>query len=120
MTNRESVRSYLLTLPEASEDFPFGPEPAVYRVRNRMFALLTRHDGRELLNLKCDPEDALFLRDFFDAVIPGYHMNKRHWNSVILGGDVPEVELRRMIDHSWHQVVAGLPRRNRPCWQPPA
>jgi len=105
----EKFKTYLLSKPECREDYPFGPDVAVMKVRDKMFATYARHsDGNIHINLKCDPDEALALRDVFDAVIPGYHMNKKHWNTVILDGSIPEGELERMIDRSYGLVVKGL------------
>lgn len=111
--NRTTLRRYLLSLPEAREDFPFGPETAVYRVNDKMFALLMHRHGLDQVNLKCDPQQAGMLRDIFSGVLPGYHMNKRHWNTVLLDGSVPPGELERQVDHSFGLVVRGLPKKQR-------
>lgn len=111
--NGEKARKYLLGRPEAVEDFPFGPDAAVYKVANKVFAILGEHEGQWRVNLKCDPDEALALRDIFSAVIPGYHMNKKHWNTVILDGTVPVGELERMMDHSYGLVVKGLKKTER-------
>ena len=92
----QQARQYMLGLPEAWEDFPFGPDIAVMKIKARMFATLSVSKGSLQTNLKCDPHEALMLRDIFDSVIPGYHMNKQHWNTVILDGDVPRGEIERM------------------------
>ena len=110
---RESVRAYLLGKPEAWEDFPFYPDVAVMKIGRKMFATLVEQDGTARMNLKCDPDEALILRDIFPAVLPGYHMNKRHWNTVILDGSIPRGEIERMIDNSYSLVVRGLPARER-------
>ena len=78
-----------------------------------MFALVTERDGIKRFNLKCDPNHALELRDIFDAVKPGYHMNKKHWNSVYLDGSLPIGELCRMVDHSYAMVLKGLTKQQR-------
>ncbi len=109
----DSVRDYLLGKPEAIEDFPFGPDVAVFKVGGRMFATLVHGPGCARMNLKCDPHEALMLRDIFSAVLPGYHMNKRHWNTVLLDGSVPGGEIERMADNSYALVVKGLPRAQR-------
>lgn len=114
----KTARNYLLSRPEAWEDFPFYPYVAVFKVRNKMFATLTHerdaHDNRIAhMNLKCDPDEAVMLRDIFDAVLPGYHMNKRHWNTVILDGSLPAGEVERMIDRSYGLVVKGMSRKER-------
>ncbi|HED34631.1 MAG TPA: MmcQ/YjbR family DNA-binding protein [Gammaproteobacteria bacterium] len=106
--NYKTIKNYLLSKPEAGEDYPFGPEVAVFRVKNRMFALLFMKNEVASVNLKCEPWKAAALRDVFDAVIPGYHMNKLHWNTVILNGSIPAVQIREMVDHSYAQVVKGL------------
>lgn len=116
--NHAAARTFLLQLPEATEDFPFGPDVAVMKVRGKMFATLGISNGLGQMNLKCDPDEALALRDIFAAVKPGYHMNKKHWNTVILDGTVPTGELMRMMENSWRLVVAGLPRRERPILTP--
>lgn len=107
------LRHYLLSKPEALEDFPFGPDAYVFKVQGKMFALLYEKDGRVQVNLKCDPQQAQQLRDVFDDVIAGYHMNKTHWNTVRLGGDVPAAELQRLVDHSYALVVKSLTRAKR-------
>ncbi len=110
-----NIKKYLLEKPEAKEDFPFGPEVAVYKVRDKMFALISIEnktpgtENKEVrINLKCDPIEAEQLRMVFDAVIPGYHMNKKHWNTVIINGSIPDGEVKRMIDNSYQLVVKGL------------
>lgn len=109
-----ALHEYLLAKPEARLDYPFGPEVAVYKVRDKLFALATAYgQGQEQeqarLNLKCDPLEAQQLRMVFrDTVIPGYHMNKKHWNSVILNGSLPRTELLRMVDNSYALVVKSL------------
>ena len=107
------LRTYLLSKPEAEEDFPFGPETAVFKVHGKLFALLGERSGTASINLKCDPEQAIGLRDLFAAVTPGYHMNKRHWNTVLDDGSIPMGELQRMIDHSYALVVRGLTKSQR-------
>ena len=111
--NYEQARTYLLQRPESREDFPFGPDVAVFKIDKKMFATLAHNDGVASMNLKCDPEQALMLRDIFDAVLPGYHMNKKHWNTIVLDGSIPVGEIERMIDHSYGLVVKSLPRASR-------
>jgi len=111
---RTEVARYLLDKPEAVQDYPFGPEVAVMKVYGKMFATLAdNRDGLTGMNLKCDPHEALLLRDIFDAVQPGYHMNKRHWNTVLLDGSIPRGEIERMVDNSYALVVRGLPGAKR-------
>ena len=107
------ARQYLLGKPEAMEDYPFGPDVAVMKVRDKMFATLGQEGGEGRMNLKCDPDQALALRDIFTAVLPGYHMNKKHWNTIKLDGSIPEGEIQRMIDHSFALVVGGLSKKVR-------
>ena len=111
--SRVQIRQYLLGKPEAFEEFPFGPDVAVIKVRTRMFATLVENNGVVSMNLKCDPHEALILRDIFSAVKPGYHMNKRHWNTVTLDGSIPIGEIERMVDNSYGLVVKGLRRTER-------
>lgn len=107
------LQRYLRSKPEALEDYPFGPDAQVFKVHDKLFALVFQRAGCECINLKCEPEQAIGLRDLFPAVSPGYHMNKRHWNTVRNDGSVPPGELQRMIDHSYALVVRGLPRAKR-------
>ena len=105
----EKFRNYLLSKPEAEEDYPFGADCMVPKVGGKMFATYSKaDDGFFHMNLKCDPTEALALRDIFESVLPGYHMNKKHWNTVILDGSVPDGEVERMIDRSYGLVVKSL------------
>ncbi len=104
---------YLQSKPEALLDYPFGPDVAVYKIRGKMFATFGYEGDVARVNLKCDPQEAMVLRDIFDAVIPGYHMNKAHWNTVILDGSIPSGEIERMIDRSYGLVVRGLKKAER-------
>ncbi len=107
------IKTYLLSKPNALEDYPFGPDVMVFKVKGKMFATLGTFEGDARLNLKCDPVEAEMLRDIFDSVIPGYHMNKKHWNTVIMNGSVPKQEIIRMIDNSYCLVVKSLSKRDR-------
>jgi len=107
------ARAYLLSRPDAFEDFPFGGDVYVYKVVDKMFATLVENDALARMNLKCDPTEAQFLRDTYDAVLPGYHMNKTHWNTVLLDGSIPRGELERMIDRSYALVVKRLKKADR-------
>ncbi len=108
-----STKQYCLEKPEVVDDFPFGPDALVFKVKNKVFGILGEEQGIARINLKCDPEEALMLRDIFEAVIPGYHMNKKHWNTVILDGSIPKGEIERMIDRSYALVVKGLKKVER-------
>lgn len=94
----------------AVEDYPFGDDVAVFKAGGKMFALVMLTGEPGVITLKCDPDWALELRAHHAAVRPGYHTNKRHWNTVTLDGTVPDAELREMIGHSYELVVRGLPR----------
>ncbi|MEM8496523.1 MAG: MmcQ/YjbR family DNA-binding protein [Pseudomonadota bacterium] len=113
MTTDKVTRSYLLGKPDAECDFPFGPDVEVYKVRSKMFATLGYEDDLARINLKCDPDEALILRDMFDAVLPGYHMNKRHWNTVLLDESIPMSEIERQIDMSYRLVVKSMKKAER-------
>lgn len=106
--NYKSAEKYLLKKPEALKDFPFGPDAAVFKVKGKVFSILINKDNAVYMNLKCEPYRAAALRDVYTAVIPGYHMNKLHWNSIILDGSIPLNEMTKMIDHSYALVVKGL------------
>ena len=109
----QAAKRYLLGKPEAREDYPFYPDVMVPKVRGKMFATLSERNSIGEMNLKCDPDEALALRDIFPAVRPGYHMNKKHWNTVVLDGSIPPNEIQRMIDNSYRLVVMNLPRLHR-------
>jgi predicted DNA-binding protein (MmcQ/YjbR family) len=109
----DTFREYCLNKPGATESTPFGEDNLVFKVGGKMFALLSLDHVPPQVNLKCDPDLALELRDRYEQVRPGYHMNKKHWNTVELGAGIPESELRKMIDHSYELVVSGLPRTTR-------
>ena len=111
--NKIKIKEYCLTLPQAKEDYPFGPDVQVFKIKNKLFALMTTREGVERVNLKCDPEEAIILREIFEDVIPGYHMNKMHWNTVILSGSIPDGEIKRMIDRSYCLVVKKLKKVDR-------
>ena len=111
--NKKTVRTYCLTLPLVREDYPFGPDVQVFKLKEKLFALMTTRQGIERVNLKCDPEEAIILREIFEDVIPGYHMNKMHWNTIILSGSIPDGEIKRMIDRSYCLVVKKLKKIDR-------
>ena len=109
-----SLREFLLSLPGATEDTPFGPEFLVYRIAGKMFALVNWQAEPLTINLKCEPELALLLREIHPEVKPGWHMNKQHWNTVTLVEDLDTDLWQSWIEHSYEGVVAGLPRARRP------
>lgn len=112
MTPQE-ITDLALGLPESAEDQPFGPDTYVYKVAGKVFAILSPEGDAPAVTLKCEPSLALELRAQFPAVIEGYHVNKTHWNTVLLDGSVPDDEVRDMVEHSYHRVVAGLPKAVR-------
>ena len=111
--NLNDAKQYLLAKPDAREDYPFGNDVLVPKIKGKMFATLGLRNGIAEMNLKCDPQQAHELRDIFEAVKPGYHMNKKHWNTVVLDGSIPQGEIERMIDHSYNLVVSKLKKTER-------
>ena len=109
----DAFRDLCLGLPGATEDLPFGPDALVFKVAGKMFALTNLERTPPTANLKCDPERAVELREAYADIEPGWHMNKRHWNTVGLQGDVPDETIRLLAEHSYALVVAGLPARLR-------
>jgi predicted DNA-binding protein (MmcQ/YjbR family) len=106
-------REYCLSKPCTTEGTPFGPDVLVFKISGKMFALAALDEVPTTVNLKCDPDLALELRDRYEQVTPGYHMNKKHWNTVGIEGGIPDPELRKMIDHSYDLVAKGLLRKPR-------
>ena len=106
-------REYCLSKPRATEGTPFGPDVLVFKVRGKMFALAALEEVQTTVNLKCEPALALDLRDRYEQVQPGYHMNKKHWNTVEIDSGIPDAELRKMIDHSYELVTKSLPKAER-------
>ena len=109
----ESIREYCLAKKEAEEGFPFGDNVLVFKVKGKLF-LLARLDTPALeFNVKCDPEKAIEWREQFASVTPGYHMNKRLWNTVTLDGSIPTRTVKEMIDDSYQLVVKSLPKKDQ-------
>jgi predicted DNA-binding protein (MmcQ/YjbR family) len=115
---RDEVMVACLAYPGAVEDYPFGDEVAVFRIGGRMFALVSLVGVPGSVNVKCDPDLALELRAQHAAVRPGYHQDKRHWNTVDLDGTIEDNEVLDMIAHSYELVVNKLPRRQRAALEP--
>lgn len=113
MLTYEEVRTYILSQTAAVEDFPFGPEARVFKVMGKMFALMPADADPARVNLKVDPFIGEVLRDNYRSVAPAYHMNKRHWITVTVDGEIPDDEVRDLIDASYDLVVSGLPRRHK-------
>ncbi|MCX5557606.1 MmcQ/YjbR family DNA-binding protein [Streptomyces sp. NBC_00038] len=108
------LRAFCLSFNATVEDFPFNPDTSVFKVLGKLFAL-THLGARPLtVNLKCDPDDAVRLRgEYPGLIIPGYHMNKRHWNTVTVDGELPDRLVRELVEDSYDLVVAGLPKADR-------
>jgi predicted DNA-binding protein (MmcQ/YjbR family) len=105
-----AFREYCLTKPRATEETPFGPDVLVFKVSGKIFALAALDEVPPRVNLKCSPDLALDLRDRYEQVTPGYHMNKKHWNTVEIQSGIPDVELQKWIDHSYELVSRRLPK----------
>ena len=110
--NIESLRKYCLSKKGATESFPFDEVTLVFKVMNKMFAL-TNLDGELSINLKCDPEKAIALREQYLFVLPGYHMNKAHWNTIEITNSVPDKLLEEWIDDSYNLIVGSLTRKQQ-------
>ena len=110
--NIEEYREYCLSKPGVTEGFPFGPDTLVLRVGGKIFTI-AGIENFERVNLKCDPERAIELREEYTGIIPGYHMNKQHWNTVYTNGSVPQKLVRELIDHSYDLVLKSLPKAKR-------
>ncbi len=110
--NIEEYREYCLSKPGVSEGFPFDNKTLVFKVMGKMFAL-TDIDEFEGINLKCDPDYAIELREKYEGVIDGYHMSKKHWNTIKTGSDVPDKTLYHLINHSYELVVSKLTKKEK-------
>ena len=111
--NPAELRDYCLSFRGAEETFPFGPETSVFKVAGKMFALSQLGADSLRVSVKCEPELARALREAYAAVIPGYHLNKRHWNTVIIDGSLSDGAINVMIEDSYDLVVSKLPRADR-------
>ena len=112
MTDVE-LEKILLAKKASVKEFPFGKDVAVYKVMNKMFALVGFKEGLININLKCLPDDALGYRDIYECVIPGYHMNKKHWNTIIVNGEMKDEILIDMINDSYDLVVSKLTKKEK-------
>ena len=106
--NIEQIRNYCLKKKGVTEEFPFDEETLVFKVLGKMFLLASLEKIPLQINLKCDPEKAVELREEHVSVLPGWHMSKKHWNTVIMDGSIPAKEILKWIDHSYDLVVGGL------------
>lgn len=109
----QSLRRYCGNKPGSQETFPFGEEALVFKVMGKMYALTNIKSEVLSVNLKCDPDWSNILRGHYEAVRPGYHMNKKHWNTVVIDGSIPDDEIWEMVDHSYNLVVQGLRKADR-------
>lgn len=106
--DRKQLEEYILSMPNTRLDYPFGPDVAVYKVADKMFALISETKQPLQLSLKCDPGLAVVLREKYDEIMPGYHLNKKHWNTIVMAGQVPVNEVEDFIRHSY-LLVADQP-----------
>lgn len=104
--DHKTVEEYILSMPNAVLEYPFGEGVAVYKAGDKMFALIAEGKQPVNLSLKCDPELSKVLREKYESVMPGYHLNKKHWNTLILSGQLPWEEVQALISHSY-QLVTG-------------
>lgn len=112
--NIESLREYCLSLPHVTEDLPFGPETLVFRIAGKIFLLVSLDEDQLSFNVKCAPELAEELRNKYPGrVLPGYHMSKKHWNTINPGGILGDSLLKDWINHSYELVLASLPKKTR-------
>ena len=118
MLTPAKLRRFCLDLPGCAEEFPFRPGLSVFKVSGKVFALVPLEDRPLRISLKCEPALAEQLRDTYAAIRPGYHLNKRHWNTVTLDGSLPDEMVVGMIEDSWDLVVDGLPRAKRERLRP--
>ncbi len=103
--DHKTVEEYILSMPNSRLDYPFGKEVAVYKVDDKMFALIAENKSPVRLSLKCDPQLAQLLREKYESVQAGYHLNKKHWNTLILSGQLPWEEVQALIRHSYDLVT---------------
>ncbi|MEQ9308201.1 MAG: MmcQ/YjbR family DNA-binding protein [Balneolaceae bacterium] len=110
--NIEEYRDFCLSFAGVSEGFPFGSQTLVFKVMGKMFAL-TDIDTFEFINLKCDPERAIILREQYEEIKPGWHMSKIHWNSVFTHGTLDDEFIKELIIHSYDIIISGLPKKKK-------
>lgn len=111
--NIEEIREYCISKPGVTEGFPFDESTLVFKVMNKIYALVGLERIPLFINLKCDPERAIELRELYEDIQPGYHMNKQQWNSVYFTGSIPKNLIQELIDHSYELVVKGLKKKDR-------
>ena len=113
MIQEHELEQYCLAKKGTEKTYPFGPDTVVIKVLGKMFALWGEGDRPVSVNLKCDPDWSLFLREHYAAISPGYHMSKKHWNTIVLDGSIPQEEIWEMVDHSYNLVVKKLRKADR-------
>lgn len=101
---RKEIEAYLNQMPDAKKEYPFDKIVAVWKINGKMFALMPDNKDPARISLKCDPELAIILRERYESVLPGYHLNKTHWNTIILSGQLSEEEVKDLINHSYQLV----------------
>lgn len=106
--DHKTVEDYILSMPNSRREYPFGEDVAVYKTADKMFALISEGKNPVRLSLKCDPQLSAVLREKYEEVMPGYHLNKKHWNTLVLSGQLTWEEVQGLIRHSY-QLVAGNP-----------
>lgn len=111
--NIEEFRTYCLSKKQVSESFPFDKQTLVFKVGDKMFALTSLEKHPTTVNLKCDPERAIDLRDRYAEIIAGYHMSKKHWNTIIIESNLPPALITELIDHSYNLVVKGMTKKQQ-------
>lgn len=111
--NHKQLEDYILSKPGARLDYPFGEDVAVYKVADKMFALISEQKTPLRVSLKCDPLLAETLREQYESVLPGYHLNKKHWNTILLTGQLSDEDIVGFIDLSYSLVVDGLAQEQR-------
>jgi predicted DNA-binding protein (MmcQ/YjbR family) len=111
--NIETLREYCLSKKAVTEDFPFGETTLVFRVKEKIFLLVSLDADPLQFNAKCNPEKAIELREEYEAIKPGYHMNKKHWNTIVVDGSISTKLLKEIIDDSYNLIVQSLPKKLR-------
>src|SRR5215831_17595297 len=111
--NVDTIREYCLSRKNVKEELPFGPDTLVFKVDGKIFLLLSLDANPLQFNVKCDPDLALELREEFSCVIPGYHMNKKHWNTIIVDGTAPSKKIKEWIDHSYDLIANSTKKKSR-------
>lgn len=112
MMTHKQVEEYILSMPNAKLEYPFGKDVAVYKTSDKMFALISEGSNPLRLSLKCDPQLAIILRDKYVTVMGGYHLNKKHWNTIVLSGEIEWEEVNSFILHSYQLVTKTVPKES--------